>query len=242
VSADHEELRRLLGGYLLGGLDETDTDQLDAHLRDCDECRDELERLSPVPELLRRVPDVQRSPASGVGAGVGAGPLISMSARPSAENIAGLLKRMRAERRRDRRTAGIRWLAAAAVVLVAAAIGFSVIRTSRETTPPQVLPSPQLVNAPFEAAEGSGLTGQAVLTGKVWGVSVSLDVTKLRGSGPFRCEVHSQEGKVEQAAIWGPTPSGSAKVIGASSFQLRDVQSVSVADHDGHLLGTANVD
>nr|WP_296073467.1 zf-HC2 domain-containing protein [uncultured Actinoplanes sp.] len=238
MSADHEELRRLLGGYLLGGLDETDTDQLDAHLRDCDDCRDELERLSPVPELLRRVPDVHR-PA---GAGRGAGPLISLSARPSAENIEGLLMRMRAERRRDRRLAGIRWLAAAAVVLVAAAIGFSVIRTSRETPPPQVLPSPQLVNAAFEAAEGSGMTGQAVLTGKVWGVSVSLDVTKLRGSGPFRCEVRSLEGKVEQAATWGPTPSGSAKVIGASSFQLRDVRSVSVADHDGHLLGTANVD
>ena len=242
MSADHEELRRLLGGYLLGGLDETDTDQLDAHLRDCDECRDELERLSPVPELLRRVPAVERSSGAAVDAGLATGPLISMSARPSAENIEGLLKRMRSERRRDRRMAGIRWLAAAAVVLVAAAIGFSVIRTNQETTPPQVLPSPQLVNAPFEAAEGSGLTGQAVLTGKVWGVSVSLDVTKLRGSGPFRCEVHNLEGKVEQAAIWGPTPSGSAKVIGASSFQLRDVQSVSVADHDGHLLGIANVE
>jgi hypothetical protein len=31
-------------------------------------------------------------------------------------------------------------------------------------------------------------------------------------------------------------------VIGASSIQLRDVKSVSVADHDGHLLGTASVD
>ncbi len=42
--------------------------------------------------------------------------------------------------------------------------------------------------------------------------------------------------------MWGPTPSGSAKVIGASSIQLRNVRSVSVADRDGHLLGTALVD
>jgi hypothetical protein len=50
------------------------------------------------------------------------------------------------------------------------------------------------------------------------------------------------QGRVEQAAVWGPTPSGNAKVIGASSIQLRNVRSVTVADYDGHLLGTANVD
>ncbi|WP_211277863.1 zf-HC2 domain-containing protein, partial [Couchioplanes caeruleus] len=50
---DHDELRRLLGGHLLGGLDDADTDRLDAHLLDCDDCRAEVERLGRVPELLR---------------------------------------------------------------------------------------------------------------------------------------------------------------------------------------------
>jgi len=115
ASGDHDELRRLLGGYLLGGLDEADTDRLDAHLRDCDGCREELDQLAPVPELLQRLPDAQRA------AGRGAPPPVSLSARPSAENIEGLLRRMRDERSRERRTARVRWLAAAAVVLVAAA-------------------------------------------------------------------------------------------------------------------------
>jgi hypothetical protein len=136
----------------------------------------------------------------------------------------------------------VRWLAAAAVVLVAAVIGAGVIRGSQEHPPSQALPSPELVTAQFEAAQGSGLTGEAVLTPKTWGVSIALDVTKLRGEGPFLCQVKSMRGEVEQAAAWGPTPSGNAKVIGASSIQLRDVKSVSVADHDGHLLGTASVD
>jgi hypothetical protein len=236
VSDDHDDLRRLLGGYLLGGLDEAETERLDAHLRDCDTCRDELDRLAPVPELLRLSPETERSP------GAAGQPPISMSARPSAENIEGLLGRLRAERRRENRRAGVRWLAAAAVVLVAAAIGVGVLRGGRETTPPLVLPSPQLVTAQFEAAEGSGMTGQAVLTPKLWGVSVALDMTKLHGEGPFLCQVRSMQGQVEQAAVWGLTPSGNAKVIGASSIQLRNVRSVSVADHDGHLLGTANVD
>ncbi|WP_030440638.1 zf-HC2 domain-containing protein [Actinoplanes subtropicus] len=236
MNPDHDDLRRLLGGYLLGGLDDADTDRLDAHLRDCDECRDELERLAPVPELLQRLPDAQRAFPGGAQAP------ISMSARPTAENVEGLLRRMRAERSRENRIARVRWLAAAAVVVVAAVIGIGVIRGNRETTTPSVLPSPQLVTAQFEAAEGSGLAGEAVLTPKTWGVSVALDVTKLRGEGPFLCQVRSMHGEVEQAAAWGPTPSGNAKVIGASSFQIDDVQSVTVADHDGHPLGTANVD
>jgi hypothetical protein len=238
VSAEHEEMRRLLGGYLLGGLDEPDTDRLDAHLRDCDECRDELELLSPVPELLRRLPEAQRSS----GSEATARPLVNMSARPSAENIEGLLRRMRSERRKDRRTAGVRWLAAAAVVLIAAVIGFGVIQNSRQSSPPEAVPSPQLITAQFEPSQGSGMTGEAQLTGKVWGVSISVEVTKLRGEGPFRCEMRNMEGDVEQAAAWGPTPSGNAKVIGASWFQLSDVSSVSIADYEGHVLGTAKFD
>ena len=236
MSPDHEDLRRLLGGYLLGGLDEADTDRLDAHLRDCDECRDELERLAPVPELLQRLPDAQRAFPGGAQAP------ISMSARPSAEHVEGLLRRMRAERSRENRVARVRWLAAAAVVVVAAVIGIGVIRTNRETGSPVVLPSPQLVTAQFEPAQGSGMAGEAVLTPKTWGVSLALDLTKLRGEGPFLCQVRSSGGKVEQAAAWGPTPSGNAKVIGASSIQLRNVTSIAVSDRSGHVLGTARLD
>jgi len=236
VSTDHDELHRLLGGYLLGGLDEADTERLDAHLRDCDRCRDELDRLAAVPELLRRLPEAERADDD-----VATAP-VSMSARPSQENIESLLRRLRAERSRQSRMAGVRWLAAAAVVLVAVAVGIGVLRGSREGRQPQVLPSPQLVTAQFQPAQGSGLAGQAVLTPKTWGVSVSLDVSKLSGDGPFHCQVRGSSGQVEQAMVWGPTPSGNAKVIGASSIQLRNVSRIEVQDHDGQVLGTAEVD
>ena len=234
MSDDHDELRRLLGGYLLGGLDEADTDRLDAHLRDCDECRLELERLAPVPELLRRLPEAQA--AGGHGA-----PVLNLAARPTTERVERLMSRMRAERGRQRRIAGVRWLAAAAVVLIAAVIGFGVITSDRSGPPVQSLPSPQLVTAQFESEEGSGLTGEAVLTPKTWGVSVSLDVSRLEGDGPFVCQVRNAAGQVEQAAIWGATPTGNAKVIGASSIQMRDVSAVSVADRNGHVLGEARL-
>lgn len=235
MSADHDELRRLLGGYLLGGLDEADTDRLDAHLVDCDECREELERLSAVPELLQRLPEPQV-------AGGRSGPVaVAVSAKPSAERIETLLRKMRAERSRENRLARVRWLAAAAIVLIAAAIGYGVIRGNTVAQAPRSLPSPQLVTAQFEPAAGSGLSGEAVLTPKLWGVSVSLDVSRLQGDGPFICQVRNSRGEVEQAAVWGPTPTGNAKVTGASSIQLRNVSAIAVADSSGHVLGTAKV-
>jgi anti-sigma factor RsiW len=233
MSADHDDLRRLLGGYLLGGLDDTDTDRLDAHLLHCDECRAELDRLAPVPELLR---SLENAPPVAVAAGT----------RPSPARIESLLGRMRAERTRDRRrTLGRRLAAvAAAVLLVAGAVGFIVSRDQDETpVPPPIAaaPSQPLVTAVFEPSDGSGLAGQAVLTGKTWGVSIDLQVSKLSGAGPFVCRVSNADGQVEQAAIWGPTPSGNAKVTGASSIQLRNVSAVAVADTEGHVLGTAHL-
>jgi anti-sigma factor RsiW len=232
---EHDELRMLLGGYLLGGLDETDTDRLDAHLLDCDRCREELDRLSPIPELLQRLPE------AALGAGQGGSVAIALAARPSPARIEGLLSKMRVERSRDRRLARVRWLAAAAVVVIAAAIGVGVVTGNRDQTLPQVLPSQQLVTARFESAAGSGLSGVAILTPKTWGVAVSLEVTRLQGDGPFYCQVRNANGDVEQAAVWGPTPTGSAKVTGASSIQIRNVSAIAIADRQGHVLGTASL-
>ncbi|GAA3336587.1 hypothetical protein GCM10020358_09640 [Amorphoplanes nipponensis] len=232
MSVDHEELRRLLGGYLLGGLDDADTDRLDAHLLDCDGCRAELDRLAPVPELLR---SLENALPVAVAAG----------SRPSPARIESLLARMRAERSRERRRGTGRRLAVAAAAVLVVAAGIGVIAT-REQDPPAGPPpvaasSPAAVTAVFEAEDGSGLAGQAVLTGRTWGVSVDLTVSKLAGRGPFTCRVSKADGTVEQAAIWGPTPSGNAKVTGASSIQLGNVSAVAVADGDGHVLGTAHL-
>jgi anti-sigma factor RsiW len=232
MSADHDDLRRLLGGYLLGGLDDADTDRLDAHLLGCDECRAELDRLAPVPELLRSLENAL--PVT-----------VAAGSRPSPARIEALLARMRAERFQDRRRGLGRRLAAVAAAVLVVAAGVGVIAT-RDTDPPAgppsvAAPSQPVVTAVFEPSDGSGLAGQAVLTGRTWGVSVDLTVSKLPGRGPFTCRVTKADGTQEQAAIWGPTPSGNARVTGASSIQLRNVSAVAVADHDGHVLGTAHL-
>ncbi|OJF11921.1 hypothetical protein, partial [Couchioplanes caeruleus] len=184
------------------------------------------------PELLRSLQD---SPPAAVAPGE----------RPSAARIESLLGRMRAERARQRRRRGTRWLAAVAVALVAGVSAGLILEQDERPSPPppQAAPSqPPAVTATLEPAAGSGLSGQAVLTGKTWGVSIDLTVSRLSGRGPFVCQVRKAGGSTtEQAATWGPTPSGNAKVTGASSIQLRDVSTVAVADGQGHVLGTARL-
>ena len=235
---EHGALHRLLGGYLLGGLDEADTDRLDEHLVDCDECRAELDRLAPVPEMLQHLPDARQM-------GGGAPLAVSPAARPSPQNIESLLSRMRAEKTRESRGNRVRWLAAAAVALIAAAaIGYGVFTDGRAGQQPgttEALPSVALISTRFQAATGSGLTGSATITPKPWGVAVALDVGRMTGKAPFLCVVRTRDGRTEQAAAWGDTPDGNARVSGASSVSSADVSAILITDADGKLLGTAPV-
>jgi hypothetical protein len=235
---DHQTLHRLLGGYLLGGLDETDTERLDAHLAECAECRAELDRLSPVPEMLQRMPDARHL-------GGGAALAVSPAARPSSQNIETLLSRMRAEKFKETRVNRMRWLAVAAVTLFAAAgVTYGIFANGR---PPEDGPvaqptaGVQVLDARFQPAPGSGLTGEARITPKGWGVEVALDVTRISGNGPFLCLVRNRNGQTEQAAVWGGTPNGEAKLTGASSTKAADVDAILITDRDGKVLGTATV-
>ncbi|WP_433793151.1 anti-sigma factor family protein [Actinoplanes sp. CA-252034] len=234
---DHQTLHRLLGGYLLGGLDETDTELLDAHLADCAECRAELDRLSSVPEMLQKMPDARHL-------GGGAALAVSPAARPSSQNIETLLSRMRAEKFKETRVNRMRWLSVAAVTLFAAAgVTYGIFANGNPPNDPVAQPtaSVQLIDARFQPAPGSGLTGEAKLTPKKWGVEVSLDVTRISGNGPFLCLVRNRSGQTEQAAVWGGTPDGEAKLTGASSTQATDVEAILITDKDGKVLGTATV-
>ncbi len=234
---EHDSLHRLLGGYLLGGLDETDTDRLDAHLHDCAECRAELDRLAPVPEMLQHLPDARHM-------GGDLPPLtVAPAARPSPQNIENLLSRMRAEKTRSTRVSRTRWLVAASVAVIAAgAIGYGVILNNGNGGTPQSPPvAVQPITANFQAAAGSGIGGQATLIKKAWGVQVSLNMTGMSGKAPFFCIVKRADGKQEQAAVWGETPEHTAKVDGSSSFTAADVKDILITDSDGKVLGSAAV-
>ncbi|GAB3858415.1 zf-HC2 domain-containing protein [Dactylosporangium cerinum] len=235
--SEHDSVRPLLGGYLLGGLDETDQFRVDAHLSGCADCRAEVHRLAPVPELLQRLP--------------GDGPAAVLEA-PTRDGVDALLRRAR------RAGPPVRWRArilvgVAATVAALTVVGSVVWSRSAPQTPArttQAAPSAPGSSTPassapagtvvqFVAAAGSALSGRATLTPRQWGVSVALELSGLPGDGPFVLRVVGRGGQEEQAACWGRTTSASARVTGASSIQLPNVDKVTVSDHDGHLLGTA---
>ncbi|WIM96890.1 zf-HC2 domain-containing protein [Actinoplanes oblitus] len=233
---EHGDLHRLLGGYLLGGLDETDTDRLDAHLHDCAECRAELDRLAPVPEMLQHLPDSRQM-------GGDLPPLmVAPTARPSPQNIENLLSRMRAEKTRETRVSRVRWLVAASVAVIAAgAIGYGVLVNNGSPGGQQQPPPPAAISANFLPTAGSGLGGQATLTPKAWGVEIALNMSRMEGKAPFFCMVKRADGTMEQAAAWGETPEHTAKVSGASSIKATDVTAIVITDSGGKVLGTAKV-
>ena len=85
------------------------------------------------------------------------------------------------------------------------------------------------------------VTGQATLSARTWGVSVSIEMSGLTGDGPFVLTVSDAGGRTEQACVWGPTPTGNARVTGASSMQLGSVSAVSITDREGRMLATATL-
>ncbi|MEV6924269.1 zf-HC2 domain-containing protein [Dactylosporangium sp. NPDC051485] len=222
MTAGHDAVRRLLGAYVLGGLDDADQSTVDAHLSGCAECRAEVGRLAAVPELLQRLP---------------AGDCATLEP-PSRAGLDAFLRRAR-----PRRLPVVALAAACAVLAIVAVV--LALRPKPEAPPVAQAtasasgPAPTVVQ--FEAASGSELSGRALLTPKQWGVSVSLELAGLPGDGPFVMRVLDRGGQAEQAACWGRTSSAQARVTGASSIQLVNVGSIQVADYDGHLLGSAHI-
>jgi hypothetical protein len=107
-----EGVRQGLGAYVLGGLDEDETEAVAAHAAECPRCRGELEELAETAELLAVLREpIRRAPAD-------------------------LKRRVLGDARPSRRWAG--WLVAAAIVLAAFA-GAGVARTLDGSTPPDTV-------------------------------------------------------------------------------------------------------
>lgn len=218
MSTDHEDVRLLLGAYVLGGLDDTDRALVQSHLPTCAVCRDELADLAVLPGLLRRRPaptDVPVAPPA-----------------PPPELLPALLHELDAGRRRDRR----RWLvrsAVAAVTVAALTAGGGALLARDET--PSAGTSVALV-----AAAGA-TSGHARLAAKPWGTSITVDLRGLPRDGRFVLQTTGRDGAREQAAAWGATATGAVTVVGATSVHPADLTRVAVLGPDGHELAGTNL-
>ena len=221
MSTSHDEIRVLLGAYVLGGLSSVDRRAFEDHLATCAECREELARSAPLPGLLTRAPraDTILQPAT-----VQEGP----------DSLARLLDRVRSARASDRRRNRAGWLVAASVVVLGG-VGLTVVPTLLNDD------DPVGTTVAFSAAADLAVSGQATMTPKPWGTSLTVSLSDLPPSdGPFVLQVTSDDGAVEQAAVWGNTPAATAQVTGATSLDTVEIRSIAVLDDAGDTIATSN--
>ncbi|PNI09254.1 anti-sigma factor [Arthrobacter sp. AFG7.2] len=204
------EQHRLLGAYLLGGLDAADLASFEAHLQECGPCRDELAGLAKMPLMLDALP-VPDAVALTVVHGVVSDPLPRSVPAPLLRELAG---RRRALRRRWTALAGA---AAAACLAAGLAAG------------PLLARSPQ-PDASYSVQSAGGLQFSIDLARKTWGTELAVNGSSLPQDGTLSLWVRDRAGGVDRACAWTATPSGRVKVTGATPIQLASISSVELRD------------
>lgn len=207
------DARISLGAYVLGALDPAERGRVDAHLAECDSCRDELASFAALPGLLSR-------------ASVAEVELVPEPPRP--EMLHRLLTAVANERRRGRR---VRWLSAvaAAVIVVAAATVAGVAVSARHSTPAAA--------ATFTATNAANnVTASVTEWRKAWGTALETHVVGVvPGAYPERCQLIAvaADGTKEVAGSWAPTASGKLTAQGATSMSPTQIAWFEVIGSNG---------
>lgn len=207
------DARISLGAYVLGALDPAERGRVDAHLADCDSCRDELASFAALPGLLSR-------------ASIAEVELVPDPPRP--ELLQRLLTAVASERRRGRR---VRWLSAvaAAVIVVAAASVAGVAVSARHSTPAAA--------ATFTATNAANnVTASVTEWRKAWGAALEVHVTGVvAGAYPERCQLIAvaADGSKDVAGTWAPTASGKIIAQGATSMSPAQIAWFEVIGSNG---------
>ncbi len=214
MTEDHDELRHLLGPWVLGGLDANDRARFGAHLAACDGCRAEVEAATPVAGLLRRVPqDVWAEPAR---------------ATTPEQEVAPLLGAVAARRRAARRRAvALGALAAAVALLAGVVLGRAWPTPGRRPPPPR--PCPRV-----HRALGPERTGRPRVP--PMGHPGGARARRPPPTGRYTLVVHATDGRRETGATWSATDRDVVRVVGATSLPAGRIATLEVVSAAGDTL------
>jgi hypothetical protein len=176
--------RELLGVYVVGAIEPGERAEVDAHLNQCYECREELAGLAPLTAMLHRVP-VEEAERIALGAAEG------VHDEPSPGMLDSLLSQV-GGRRRARRFRAMFTAAAAILIAVGGATAVS-----------QSL-APDQHHAKVDTATASrGMLGATVRYGKSnWGTTMSVQVTGFREWSTCKFWVLTKSGHMKLAGGW----------------------------------------
>jgi len=211
MSSEHQDVRLLLGAYVLGALEDADSGRVQDHLSGCQLCRGEVAELAVLPQLLRRRSTTDPEPV-----------------RPAVppELLPALLHQVAAQRHQHRRRWPLR-SAVAAVTVAALTVGGVALLTRWQ--------APASQRIALSAASGPA-SGHAQLAIKPWGTAITVDLAGLPSQGPFLLQTTARDGHREQAATWAGTATGAVTVVGATSLTPTNVTRIAVLGPDGQEL------
>jgi predicted anti-sigma-YlaC factor YlaD len=211
------DARICLGAYVLGALDPADRSRVDAHLAECDGCRDELASFAALPGLLSR-------------ASIAEVEVVPEPLRP--ELLQRLLAAVAHDRRRERRVRWVGATAAAAVVVAAASVTGVAVSSSNHSTPKGITATGTNV--------ATGLTASVIEQPKGWGAALEVHLTGALNSYVDRCQlvVVGKDGTRDVAASWAATPSGKIVADGATFLAPSQIKQFDIVGSDGENLVT----
>jgi len=199
---DHDRFREMSAGFVLGALETEDRHAFEGHLADCADCQRDVASYAPIPSLLSRVSDLKVE-------------------RIPDRVVDGAAARARSEWLALARSR--RWWRRSAVVAAVVALVLSVAALRPD---PAETPGTPLVVQP------GPVSGDVSIDSRAWGTYVHLEIAGLPEMDRYVVWVVADTGEWQQAATWGPTSRGFARLGGASSIAVEDVASVVVTDGD----------
>jgi len=175
------DIRQLLGVYVVGAIDPAERAQVDAHLAECQPCRDELAGLAGLPAMLSRVPaaDVER---------LG---LLSLpeAMQPPDELLDSLLKKV-SVKRKSRMWRSVASVAAAAVIAAGGATAVSQLTGAATSATEQ---------ASATAGHVSAMVDYAPVR---WGTAMRIQVSGLKPGTVCQFWVVGKNGTSDYAGTW----------------------------------------
>ena len=210
---DHEQYREWTAAFVLGALGPDDRAAFETHLAGCEACLTDVADLAPVAGLLNR---------------------IEIDAETAPPRVAELATTAIREEWTAMQRSRRRWQSATGVAAAALAIMFIV---------PALSGDDQDQGTSISLSPGSAASGTVQVVPKTWGTAVQIQVTNLPESETYIAWAVGADGTWEQMATWGPTPSSSAKVDGASSIAAAELSQVVITTADkARAVGVATLD
>lgn len=226
MSDAHQRQREALGAYVLGALDPAERHDVEAHLATCTSCRDELSRLSALPQLLGRLSPDEASEDTLVPPD-GSAPRLVLAAAAEAA-------RLDRQVRRWRRVAAV---TTAAAVLFGVLFAVDPFGGGGSNLEPPIVAQMQQV-----APDASATDGSASAYAWEWGTTIELDVARLPERDRYVLLAVAEDGRREQTGTWGATEARTARLRSASSIARDELSRVEVTDSDGTVLFTFDFD